>query len=205
MTRMQTPERLIRATLVGAAAFFLLVAPVSAQLSLPDLPDAPVDVETSTGIDTPAGRVSADASQDGASACADLHADGDDTVRQATGLTGGLPVEVPPIPVDTPSLPAAGADTCVDADLRDLSASAQACADAKRLDGAVHHASGQSPVALPELPVDASSADLCAEASADAEGRAEAGADARAGPVQQSFKKAVDAFGSLFGAIGSLF
>ena len=205
MTRMQKTERLLCAFLAGLAVLFLAAAPVNAQI-LPTLPEAPVDIDHSTGVGTPLGHVSADASEDGARVCTDASADGDALVSQATGLAGGLPVGVPALPVDTPTLPAAGADACLDADIDELRVGAEACADADRLDGATDYAKGQLPTELPGLPVDASSAAACADASADADdGTAEAGAQARAGPVEQGYRKAVDAFSALFSAIGGLF
>jgi hypothetical protein len=210
MSRMQTHKRLLRTALAGAV-LLLLAAPASA------LPSLPVEFGSSTQLDSPLGSASADASQNGAKACADLDASGDELKQTALDKAGSLPVDVPqlPVPVSTPSLPTAGADTCIEADLQNYRVTADACADAET-GNAKQWALGpvdalpvdvpELPVEVPELPVDTdiSGADACAHAGFD-DGSVSAGADAKAGPIEKGLHKTVDAFKGIWQTVRGLF
>lgn len=219
MTRTHPPTRTLRTALVAGAALCLLALPVSAQLpAVPAVPDLPVGLSQSTSADTPIGTVSADASERGASACADLGADADavktTALAKADEVRGLVPAAPVPLPVAlpatpaTPTLPAAGADACIDADLESGNVSARACADAERLGEAGRYARAtaqqHAPVPLPDAPVQIDDAQACADAAFE-DGAVEAGAGAEAGPVQQAFRHTVDALQGAWHALRGLF
>jgi len=98
---------------VAGAALVAVALPASAVLGLPvSLPSA------GQHIDTPVGSIDADASENGASACADL----------ATPALPAIPAVPLPLPVPVPAVPDLGAASkdCASAGLDGASASAGA-------------------------------------------------------------------------------
>ena len=100
-----------RFLLTALAAMMAVAAPASALLGLPALPS--IDQQ----VDTPAGSIDASASENGASACADLYTPALPAVPALPSVPSlPVPVAVPAVPA-LPAAPSAGANYCTSAGL----------------------------------------------------------------------------------------